>query len=723
MLDIKSDLRDLIFTAEFTFEGDETPIFSNKGEEMIFSIVDIEGVEYLKDFSYTSTGSNNRRYLDTFYRTSRGDGKWTEFLELNEGEILNFPPTDPLDKLFIEVKFIRNGDSLGDIKLNGFKLIGEIYSPKVDLLNDVYAVIPGGEELVIKPPYIYKVFRLDSFGIDISPENSDYEIFWKFSQDNSRSWTKWEPLTNENLSTKRINPIRFFQIQYLVKNNGNDDLKLYEINLFGDFQNVSLDNNKVNLFGIRECCPSQGDNMGDNCDNFLNNPLLTEEQKSKLFNPYNQGKSLKLLNKMSNDVLELFGHKVQYLVTDPDGNGIDYSLHEFGLFNIVCQDMIKVTVDNNQFPDNQIKMNEFDLSLFDSFQIQITKEVFKDKFGLQRRPSKEDIVYFCDLNRIFIVDHSQQFRSFNNYSVYYNIVLKKYNTSANVKPGNQSIEDRIKQLTNNSTVDILFGNEMELDKKATANKDQTRVLSKDPIRLEITGFDVNKLVVRSLLENSTTVISKNYYDLSSSFIPGRLNSINLPLIKYKNSPKTILVSDNLSFTCWFRINNIIDGEIYNLYEHYDSNSGIKINIMDNKIHFKINDVDDIISEEIEFFEEVWYSILVNLDQRMRVLTISLKTRNVDPFSQDESKYLKDTKLKSVYRNDWEIVPTFYDLESDAVIKSSDMYITNIRLFSDVIPIEEEDIISNQYLVSDDSRYLIFADNANLKLTLPNFKYN
>ena len=54
---------------------------------------------------------------------------------------------------------------------------------------------------------------------------------------------------------------------------------------------------------------------------------------------------------------------------------------------------------------------------------------------------------------MYIVEHAQQFRNFNNAAVYYKVVLKKYNKSLNVKPGSKAIDDRLKELTKNSTID------------------------------------------------------------------------------------------------------------------------------------------------------------------------------------------------------------------------------------------------------------------------------
>ena len=120
---------------------------------------------------------------------------------------------------------------------------------------------------------------------------------------------------------------------------------------------------------------------GINCPDDSYQPL-TDEQKSQLFNPYQQTAAQDLLNKLSNDATEIFGHQVEYFVTDPDARGIDHSIHEFGLFNIVCEGDIKVAVNNNQFPDNTISTNIFDLTLIDSFEVHITKEMFKQAFGV-----------------------------------------------------------------------------------------------------------------------------------------------------------------------------------------------------------------------------------------------------------------------------------------------------------------------------------------------------
>jgi len=586
--------------------------------------------------------------------------------------------------MYIDIKFIRKGTKLdGEIRLISFELNGKLLQ---DTSNE-NIIIQSGKQGIIKSPFIFKVFSVTDIEIISSNNLTNVDFLYRFSQDNSRTWTNWEPLTKENISTVRINPIRFFQVEYLIINNSNSPVKIQDINLIGDFQNVSQDYAKTNLYGIRDCCQSYllGSSNGvlDANGNLIANTTgvldaqscttgnilkpMTDDDKSKLYNPYQQTAAMNLLNRLSNDSIEVFGWRVKYFVTDPDGKGIDYSLHEFQLYNIVCEEEIKVAVENNQFPDNQIVMNQFDLTLFDSFEIHITKESFKAAFGVQRRPSKEDLLYFCDINRMFIVDHAQQFRNFNNAAIYYKVVLKKYNKSANVIAGNTEINDKIKELTKNTTIDELFGVENRQDKQAIANKPQLQTLTRDPIRLEYKAD-----IVKDLIENSTTIISKQHYDFSNLLYNGfQVATQSVTAVTYKSIDSRIKVSDNIGFFMWFNLNNYILDETYNFFTNYDSvnNLGWKTNL--------IND-----------------------------------------------KYLSSTKLEKVYYDSQTFIPVDFELVGiDTKIFASDMKATNIRLFSEIIPVSEHNKILNQYIIADDSKYLVFADNANTKITLPLFPYN
>jgi hypothetical protein len=726
-------------------DSDATPYLNQVDEELIVSFIELDRVTKFTNFSYSASGLLQSRYIDTFYRISRNSNTWTDWFTLTqngftETEIDNFPPFDPLDQMWIDIKFIRKGTKTdGSIRILSFELDGELLQND----SDGTVIVSAGKEAVIKPPYIYKVFRIDDIEI-LSPNSiTGVEFHYRFSQDNTRTWSDWEPLTKENISTKRINPIRFFQVQYLIKNNSNSSVKIQDINLIGDFQNVSLDYQKTNLYGIRDCCQSYllggildengnpvpnttGTLGGQSCttDNIFRS--MTTDEKSKLYNPYQQNQAMNLLNKLSNDAMEVFGWRVKYFVTDPDGKGIDYTLHEFQLYNIVCEDEIKVAVENNQFPDNQIVMNQFDLSLFESFQIHITKESFKKAFGVQRRPSKEDLVYFCDINRMFIVDHAQQFRNFNNAAIYYKVVLKKYNKSSNVLPGSKSVEDRIKELTKNSTIDELFGIENLQDKASIANKPQLQTLTRDPIRLEYKSE-----IVKELIENSTTIVSKQHYDFTSLLFDGfTVMTQSVAAVTYKNIDPRLTVSDNIGLYLWFNLNNYIEDEVYNFIDNYDevNSLGWRVNLENDNIRLNLNSDTYTFSftgavSNTDLYENIWYCYVLNIDQRNRTLEQWIYKRNVEIDSEDEAKNLPSTILEKVYHDKQVMIPVNFELEGiETVIYASDLKMTNIRLFTEPIPESEHNKILNQYIIADDSKYLVFADNASTRIILPYFPY-
>ena len=685
------------------------------------SFPEIRNVKKLTRFTYDTLGLTDNRYLLQQYRISRDELRWTDWLDLKRN-IDNFPLIDVKDPFYLEVKWIRKGFStIGAIKLLEYKIEGELERP----VNDEVGAntINSNSSLVIKPPFIYKVFKISDIEIISSTGISGCTIKWRYSQDSSKTWSNWELFTKENVTTKRINPIRFFQIEYLIENNSDSNIKIQDINIIGDFQNVTNDYYKTNLFGIRECCQSNIMGTTDKNGNFVpgtnwnqgsNNcdvnglPQMTTDEKANLYNPYQQNQAINLLQKLSNDAQMIFGHRVIYFATDADRKGQDSIMHEYQLYNVVCEAEIKVSVEGNNFPDSQIVMNQFDLNLFETMQVHITKQQFKEVFGVQRRPSKEDFLYFCDINRMFQVEHAQQFRNFNNAAVYYKLILKKYSQKANMQTSTNEIKQTIDRLTKNSTIDELMGIETNGEKLAIANKDQFAPLTREVIRLEYLVP-----IEKELIENSTTIISKSHYDLSAI-------NFGETAIKYLNFKPSMKVSDNLGYQIWFNINNYIEDEVYNFFNFYSGDLGCKVDLVNDQIKLKMNLDEYTFNLDSDLLDEnVWYCLVINIEQRNRLSECFIYKRDVD--EEEDAGRLSYTLLRNVYKESLEIEPIEFESEGwNPEILSSDMKVTNIRLFADVIPESTHNKICNQIIIRDDSKYLIFADNANTRILLPRF---
>jgi len=719
-----------------TSSSEATPVFSKPGDEYTISFVDIMDVNKLTTFSYDTLGSTDTRFLTTTYRLSRNSTSWSDWQEL-KNDIDNFPPFDPKDPLFIDIKWTREGSStIGIIRLLEYKL-GGLLERNIET-GDQPIKLKAGESTILKAPYIYKVFKVDDIEIISSSNLTGVNIKYRFSQDSSRTWSGWEPFTKENITSLRINPIRFFQIEYSIENNSTSNITIQDVNLIGDFQNVSKDYFKTNLYGIRECCKSNVSgyydangnfipntsstgvsNSGGQCDTTNTLYSLTSNDKSQLYNPYQQNTAINLLNKLSTDAQQIFGHRVTYFVTDADKQGQDHTLNEYQLYNVVCNGDLKVSIEGNNFPDSQIVMNQFDLNLFETMEAHITKQQFKEIFGPQRRPSKEDFLYFCDLNRMYQVEHAQQFRNFNNSAIYYKLILKKYTQKANVKPGTPEIKNKLAELTKNTTIEELFGVEVKQDKDAVANKEQYTTLTKDPIRM-----DYFAQIDKELIENSSNIISKSNYDLATI----DLGSV---AVRYKNMDTYIKKGDNIGYMAWFNIHNYVVDDVYNLFNLYDStnNLGWKSNLINDELIVNIsgstysyNITGATLSNTVAFDEDTWYCYLLNIDQRLRTITQYIYKRNVD--DEDDAQNLPNTLLRLVYENTQDMTPVEFQLEGVyAEIFASDMKMTNIRLFTDIIPKEEHNKMLNQAIIGEASKYLVFADNANTRLFLPSYPIN
>jgi hypothetical protein len=736
---VKNEIEGLFYISdEFNINAgtssvDETPYFNSLEESYVISFPNLEGVTKLTRFTYDTLGLTDNRFLLQYYRISRDGISWSEWLDLKR-DIDNFPIVDSLDPLYLEIKWTRKGLSeTGNIRLLEYKIEGLLDRPISDDGSTI-SLLPG-ETKVIRAPFIFKVFRIDDVEI-ISPTGIDgANIKWRFSQDSTRTWSDFEILTKDNIRTKRINPIRFFQVEYSIENTSSSNITIQDINLIGDFQNVSLDSQKTNLFGIRECCQSNLLGTYDANGNFIPNttlnqtgggsgacavgstlPQMTTDDKANLYNPYQQSAAINLLTKLSTDAQQIFGHRVIYFATDVDKKGQDHTLHEYQLYNVVCEGEIKVSIEGNSFPDSQIVMNQFDLNLFETMEAHITKQQFKEVFGVQRRPAKEDFLYFCDLNRMYQVDHAQQYRNFNNSAVYYKLILKKYSQKANVKADNVQIKNTLDMLTKKTTIDELFGQEQTQDKAAIANKQQFKPLTKDPIRLEIIAQ-----IDKELIENSTTIISKSHYDLSSV-------DYRQPAVVYRNLDPIINETDNIGFQIWFNINNYIPGEIYNFFNYYNEtlSQGWKTDLQNDKITVTLNSTSytfDLMGNDtdgtIALNEETWYCYVLNIDQRNRKIGQWIYKRDVE--DEEDAPNLSYTILKRLYKNEQDISTFRFEAEGfNSQILASDMKATNIRVFLDVIPEDTHNKILNQYVIREDSKYLVFADNATTRLFLPSF---
>lgn len=770
-----------------------------------FYITPTKSIKTITNFTDIVRGENDQHYFKKYfsYSNSRSGLTWSEPEPITgiTGDYCAF------NMLFLNLQYYRidtDATTIPTLTINNIVIEGTYDIEETDEIIEV-----PDEGYILSPKDIYKVFKLNGFEI-YGVNTNNLTIKYRFTQDGGRTYTPWEPLTNENISTIRLNPVRFAQVQYGITKIDNSIIsKIYDVVLLGDFQNINNNYLKTNRYGVREDCastnPSYSDTgstsglttgnnsvcldgktsyKGDSAVYNYNRDWFTKGLSCYLegnvianmnaqnndpitaagnYSPYNTEKIGSWYNMLANSTNKILGWTVDYHLTDPDGKGIDTYLHEYQLFNIIDVQKIKVIVPENNFPDNQIQINEFSLDMMDTFQINIMKDEFHKAFGIEKRPSQKDIIFFCQANRFYRVRHAQVHRDIMYLGIYYNVVLEKYEKLANEQNLSAASKALIEPLTKNNTIDALFGFDNRQEENKIVNK-QFKPTTHEVFRLNI---NPNLEIIKKDIFNSIygTKIASSYYNLSSL-------TLGTTAVTYSMQDSTLEVSDNRSLNLWFNFNNkydpnkIIDESTFKSYNvnnltnfeflnNYDSTNlrGYKIYYLNKQIVLTINDKTYSLNTS-GVTTNIWYGLTVNIDNRQRKISIDLfKRRYAYTITMFKSNYqsitvdstnptgityytsigyrpvkntelnveLSNTNLLKVAHIEYENVPlNRFDIDKIISVSASDIKLTNIRILSDVIPDESKSNILLQRIIQD-SEYLILADNATRELYTNNVK--
>jgi len=484
------------------------------------------------------------------------------------------------------------------------------------------------------------------------------------------------------------------------------------------------------------------------------------------FDPYSSPKIGEWYNYLANSMGKIFGWTVDYHLTDPDGKGIDRYYHEYQLFNIVDVQKIKIIVPENNFPDNQVVINEFALDMLDTFQILILKDEFHKAFGIDKRPNQKDIIFFCQANRFYRVRHAQIHREIMYMGIYYNVVLEKYEVLANEQNLSDASRNLIEPLTKDNTINALFGDEMR-EQENKIMTDQFKPTTHEVYRLNINPklSIVKKDIYNSLMSGSAigNKIADNYYNLSSL-------SAGTSAVTYSLQDLSLKVSDNRAFNLWFSFNNkydpnkVIDDSVFQSYypsrnlryeflNNYDSvnQKGYKLWYSNGKFVLTMNDLDYYLNVT-GLTTNIWYGLTINMDNRQRKVSLDLFKRNYGynitmfnntyqsvtldsenrtgityytsagyrPVKNNEINVkLENSNLRNMATIEYENIPlNSFDINQIITVYASDIKMTNLRIFNDVIPDDAKSNILLQRVIKD-ANYLIIADNATRQLYTSN----
>ena len=797
------------------------------GQKLVLEMPEcVDGITEITSYIDNVEGETDSVYLKKFFQWKQGiNGTMSDPIPIEEITKIEICPTKCIQFNLLYYRMDDGGPqpditiTLNNPSIGGIFKFTSNDGPFVIDLDDPIQIFNVGDT--------FKIFSIDSFEvISTARYGNAFGIKYRFTQDNGLSYTEWEPLTQENISTVQWDKLRFVNLQYMFEMNDGftTPVKVYDVILYGDFQNVSANSLKLNFFGLKENCINLyypggeindsmsgiGDGNGgmdpntpldckgvdsttcskieENSEYQLRMNWLTqglkcysnpdlggqtplekmEEENSNqgggFWNPYDFDKITKFHDFLAGTINDMLGFSIDYHRTDPDSNGIDSIVHEYQLHNIVAMETIKVLVPENQFPDNQVVINQFNLDLFDTFKINILKQEYKEAFGEQHRPGQEDILYFCQINRMYIVKHAQVHKDVMNAGIYYDVVLEKYEKRANVLNRVEESKSKIEALTKNTTIDELFGFEKDQDTEQIANKKQMKPKTMDFIRNSI-----NPRIIYNKKEiyNGDIKIIESMYFLENI-------SPDEDAVNYVTQDNNLLKSDNRSFVFWVNFPNLYDPNkailqdvidaydipddtIYNFIDNMDADGqGYRIWYQNDAIWFMMNDYIEKIP--ITLMTNIWYAVVVDLDQRQRKFSTKVYRRNTavevilyNPKTYERMELNLDTDMVDIeYEMDVngfravdnveiesnEVQSIFIEIEryehdmsepyefshdEKLSIKGSRMYISNIRVMDDLVKGGDEQTILNELIIKD-AQHVIVADNAEKKIQAENI-YN
>lgn len=713
----------------------------------------IQVLSTLTSWSHEVLNVNTANYFIIDYRWSFDTITWTNWITMpaNFNNFLN-PNTAPNIWFQIRYTYVQGTPSyvikLKELTIKGTRKIPEIFQP-IDI-QDTPAVYKNQDT--------YKIFSLTDFKVYMNQGSiNDLEINFRFTQTQGRLWTPWVPLTTENLVATKFERLKFANFEFSFRNLGSNPLSIFDLELIGEFQNITANYKTLAKFGLKTQCnpiavqpPPTGPCIEDCgpgsgstgcCDDcyagsdaitpwnpdidscaVCNGAEYTNLNDKKLFTS-----QIDLYNELNKFIQGINSWKVTYFLTDPDGKGIDHVLHEQQLHNIVKFKDLQIIVPDNQFPVDIINMSGLDFDLLQTFEIQILKDSFKSTFGVEFRPGKKDVIYFCDLNQLWEVEQMFPHRGFMLAEVYYRVVLKKYNDRksrqyANTQDG-QDAKSMIDSLTKYTTLDSLFGIDVKGQLKQNTKDLNVKVDNPSQQHTQLTQIDIRKAMVKASIkieniDNASLTVAKSMYEID-------IKTKNIKTIEYVPTDKQVGLGDNRAISFWFKTSDYDPNWDYTLLSNYNttSNLGYKVNLFQGNLEFRFNN-NTYMMPMPGFAVDVWYAFLINVDQRQQKLELSIYNRQ-----SENGLSLSSSQLVLFNKLIIDITPDQFTHAETIFIGGIDTfsslgnrkkwYMTNIRIYNQVIDKTQRQIVLNENTVSD-ANLTLLVDNAEKKLILPQY---
>ena len=557
---------------------------------------------------------------------------------------------------------------------------------------------PDAETLVLQTPSDVDLNNV-TFYVKTNQWNYfSYEYRW--SQNNkpdAGELTQWHPLTSGTLVGELLS-INFdpnLPLWLEIRATVEDIQPLHELSLLSITYTIQYEDGT-----IEECPQTCIDCEPFELDGCAN--IIVECDAANLYQPYALQKPTHLYKSLSNLANTIVGHNVTYYRVEPNVRSKDVILKEYSLYDVIEKESIKVMVPDNEFPTEQNTFDIFGMG-FEDFEIHIVGEEFRKHFGENKSPRSRDYLYFPFNNRMYEVNSVALADEFNRELTYFKVMLKKYEnrTSTNKEGFEEDLTDLVKG------VEEVFGEEIkeEFDKVTKPLQYQTtHHRAQDGVRKfvhkDLTLNDIN-------LKNRWTVITRNYYDLSTVLS----DEFQAPAVVYE-AMSTLKANENRAFTFWFNPTKTFDLANDTYYDIIDGTNildkGLIIQISSMNIKVIINQQEYIFDHSTIFSHTTWYGMVVNISNTYGEVStfmykLDYQANYTDPTGQNELELAHSGHLESLSPHTWET-------DVNWSLRGSEFNLTNVRMFNKTIEDEQHVNILHQYVVRD-SQNAIIIDNA------------
>ena len=416
------------------------------------------------------------------------------------------------------------------------------------------------------------------------------------------------------------------------------------------------------------------------------------------FKPYALTKSNNLYNQLVEISSDIFGHEVRYYRTEPDQRSKDVIFMEYSLFSVADVQTLKVSVPDNEFPTEALQYDMFGMG-FEDFEIHITDYQFEKVFGFGHRPRAKDYLYFPANNKMYEIKTVALADEFNIQHTYYRVMLTKYQERSAVEKS-PVVEQELENLV--VGVEDIFGAEIKDEQVKATDPQQFKTTAhqwEDGVRLQ-SAADLK--IVDYDLKNRWTIVSKNYYDLSSVAMDETAIDYVLPAVQS--------MDDNLAFTTWFSpVFDTTDSTKYQIINGESFGEGFVARISSSKIEIVINNQVHTFLHNMILGSHEWYGLVINMSNTFRELSVHVyyldeannRNRPQDATNNLELQFSETRSVTQAF---------IWELDRPYRLKGGKLKLTNLRLWKKTIEEEQHSNILNQSLVRD-AHLALMVDNA------------